>query len=74
MRVRLLNDGGFGNMDGVLFPTDVRGTHTSCIGNDGYCEVTGDELLKAGASYPAQWDRSYKYVFIVGTECEVLFE
>lgn len=69
MKIRLLNDGDYGDMDDVRFPVEVEGT---CARGKVYCEVKGVELLKAGASHVSRWDASYPYVFILGDECEVL--
>lgn len=72
MKVRLLNDGGYGDMDHVEFPVLVDGVFHGRFDNDGYCEVFGSELIKAGASPASNWDASYPYVFINVDECEVI--
>lgn len=72
MKVRLLNDGGYGDMCKVRFPVVVDGTFHKCADNNGYCEILGSELIAAGASPASKWDESYQYVFINGEECEVV--
>ena len=64
MKVRLLNSGGYAGMDNVKFPVVVDAD--GCSGN--MCEVSGGELINAGACAYA-WDESRLYTF-----CEDEFE
>lgn len=73
LKVRLLNDGGYGDMENVKFPVIVEGMY---LENDLY-GVSGSELLRVGAFKFNQegdelWDPDYRYNFKIGTECEVV--
>lgn len=78
MRVRLLNDGGFGDMDRVQFPVVVEACGFEPGGLDLYF-VKGSELIAVGASIdcedPYLSDREYPFASKgEDVECEVLSE
>ena len=75
LKIRLLNDGYFGNMENVKFPVIVEGVRLTGT----LYSVLGSELLRVGASKFNQegdefWDPDYKYYFKIGTECEIINE
>lgn len=71
LKVRLLNDGGYGDMENVKFPVIVDGADYHGVG----CNVLGANLVKVGASNEHDvWDIDYEYLFLYGTECEVIDE
>lgn len=68
MKIKLLNDGGYGDMENVKFPVEVE---AEPWGNDGF-DVDGAELLRVGAT-EAEWCAAEVYYFSASTgECEVL--
>lgn len=72
MLVKLLNDGGFGDMENVKFPVVVEGVDYEGHG----CTILGRELVRAGASNENYnvWDLDYSYYFNYGTACEAVNE
>lgn len=70
MKVRLLNDGGYGDMKTIKFPAIVEGDDYKGIG----CRVLGSELVRVGASTDEGLDLGWKYFFRYGIECEVINE
>lgn len=71
MLVKLLNDGGYGDMENVKFPVVVDGVDYKGQG----CDVLGSELIRVGVTVAEHgWDQDYCYYFYYGTECEVVNE
>lgn len=76
MKVRLLNDGGYGDMEMVEFPVVVE----VCGFEPGACDlylVKGSELIAVGASIDCDdpFDPEYDYAFASKgkcIECEVI--
>jgi hypothetical protein len=71
-KIRLLNDGGYGDMDDVKFPVEVEAK--------GYLSnftVSSDELYRVGAArgkFDITRDEPMpnKWIFMLGSECEVI--
>ena len=71
LKVKLLNDGGYGDMENVKFPVIVEGEDFEGQG----CDVLGSELIRIGAGNDNDvWDPDYRYHFYYGKECEVINE
>lgn len=69
LKVKLLNDGGYGDMENVKFPVIVEGEDFE---GEGFL-VSGSELIRVGASNDNDvWDPNYKYFFYNIRECEVI--
>lgn len=66
LKVKLLNDGGYGDMENVKFPVIVEGTMWSDRGID----VKVSELNKHGAEF-IDGDEEYYFSLLQG-ECEVI--
>lgn len=56
MRVKLLHDSQYGDMENVKFPIEVEATDWLGLGVD----VSGAELIGVGAD-PEQWDANRYY-------------
>lgn len=54
MRVLLLNDGTYGDMEAVKFPVEVEGRFVEGDRNHTLIEIHKDELLRVGAD-PVEW-------------------
>lgn len=68
-RVRLLNDGGYGDMDKVKFPVEVEAT----ISKSGLMTyVCYDELKRVGADDLFYCKESDGWPFEIGEDCEVI--
>lgn len=73
MRVKLLNDGGYGDMERVKFPVEVNGEFHP-MSND-LVQILGIDLLRVGAGgrvVDDGWDPEYLYNFFVGSEVELV--
>lgn len=68
LKVKLLNDGGYGDMENVKFPVIVEGE--DFVGQG--CNILGSELVRVGAD--GCWNLAHKYHFFYGSECEVINE
>lgn len=70
LKVKLLKDGGYGDMENVKFPVIVEGEDFEGQG----CDILGIELIRVGATYDNRevWDPNFKYHFYYGNECEVI--
>lgn len=69
LKVRLLNDGGYADMENVKFPVIAYGH----VYDDDFCVVFGNELVKAAWREKA-CVANFRYFFEHGTECEVINE
>lgn len=71
MKVKLLNDGGYGDMELVKFPVEVEGSLVpDCNGE--LVRISGSELIRVGASSSSDdWDPDFFYNFFVGSEAEL---
>ena len=71
LKVRLLNDGGYGDMENVKFPVIVEWLYS---GVD--IEISGSELIKVGANNDDEvWDDDYEYYFsLLSGEWEAINE
>ena len=67
-RIRLLNDGYYGDMENVKFPVEVEAVKN--VGGWGF-DVKASELYRVGANENT-FDRNHDWVFEVGAECEVV--
>lgn len=68
MKIKLLNDGGYGDMENVKFPVEVE---AKPWGDDGF-DVSGFELIRVGATQ-SKWDKNQTYYFSAFFgECEVV--
>lgn len=56
MKIKLLNDGGYDDMENVKFPVEVEAADWFGLG----FEVTGEELIRVGAS-AEYWGKSAVY-------------
>ncbi|MER5062797.1 hypothetical protein KDV25_06550 [Morganella morganii] len=74
MKVKLLNDGDYGDMENVSFPVIVSGRYYD-MGNE-LIMVTGSELIRLAGNHNKEdpFDPDYEYAFYVGIECEVINE
>lgn len=71
LKVKLLNDGGYGDMENVKFPVIVEGEDFEGQG----CDILGSELIRVGAIAKCRWNPDFfKYYFFYGDECEVIDE
>lgn len=69
LKIKLLNDGGYGDMENVNFPVIVEGEDFESQG----CDILGSELIRVGATVTDHgWDPDWKYHFYYGDECEVV--
>lgn len=69
MKIKLLNDGGYGDMEHVKFPVEVEAT--PCGDGFGF-DVPSSELVRVGAT-ELWWDRNQTYYFSSELgECEVV--
>lgn len=61
MRVLLLNNGGFPDLENVKFPVEVEAEPSGDTGVD----IKGSELLRVGATQTEEdpWDEDYDYYF-----------
>lgn len=75
MKVKLLNDGGYGFMGEVRFPVIVSGRYCNYDGNI-LIEVAGSELisLTGNSNKEDPFNPDCEYAFYVGIECEVINE
>lgn len=69
MKINLLKDGGYGDMENVKFPVEVEAKPS----NDGFgFDVPSAELVRVGAT-EVWWDRHQTYYFSAELgECEVV--
>ena len=68
MKIKLLNDGGYGDIENVKFPVEVEAEPWS---NDGF-DVLGAELIRVGAT-AVEWNACEVYYFSsFHGECEVV--
>lgn len=69
MKIKLLNDGGYRELNGVKFPVEVIGFMYEglehCVG------VDGDELLRIGGDDCLS---DCDLAFLIGEECEIVDE
>lgn len=56
MKIKLRNDGTYGDMGGVRFPVEVEGTNWFDCG----FEVSGAEILRVGGT-PGRWNKDEIY-------------
>lgn len=56
MKIKLLNDGGYGDMENVKFPVEVEGKDWHGLG----VHVSGAELIGVGAD-AEEWDSNVSY-------------
>lgn len=70
MKIKLLNDGGYEDMDNVKFPVTVDAKKNKNHGN--LYGVYGRDLISIGAK--KFFDKNYLYHFELGSECEVIEE
>lgn len=71
MRVKLLNDGGYGELSHLTFPVEVEGGYGR-YRNKRLVEVSANEIVRIGA---VGWEiEDGELPFFVGSECEVLSE
>lgn len=71
LKVKLLNDGGYGYMENVKFPVVVEGEDFEGQG----CDISGSELIRVGTNNEDDvLDPDYTYHFYYGKECEVIDE
>lgn len=56
MKIKLLNDSQYGDMEKVKFPVEVEATDWLGLGVD----IPGEELIGIGAN-PEQWDANAFY-------------
>lgn len=70
VKVRLLNDGGYGDMENVKFPVIVDGFHDNLYGS-AVINVHVSELNKCGAKLMVD---GFLYFSVVQGECEVINE
>lgn len=68
LKVKLLNDGGFSDMENVKFPVIVEGVDLEGQG----CGIKGSEIIRIGADNSKQWDDDSRYFFDYDGECEVV--
>lgn len=68
MKVRLLNDGGYGDMENVKFPVIVDGFYDDLYGG-AVIDVPVSELNKRGAKLMVD---GFLYFSVVQGECEVV--
>lgn len=68
LKVKLLNDGGYGGMENVKFPVIVDGIDIDGAG----CGIKGNEIIRIGADNGKQWDDDFRYFFDYDGECEVI--
>lgn len=69
MKIKLLNDGGYGDMDEVKFPVEVE---AACgLSSPGYVVISKEELYRVGAKARA-FDVISSYTFLVGEHVEVI--
>lgn len=66
MKVKLLNDGGYGDMVNVKFPVVVSAQMCA-----GFVTVTKEELYRVGAE-PEAFDVISRYAFLIGEHAEVV--
>lgn len=66
MKIKLLNDGDFGDMDGVKFPVVVEGVDWEGRGFD----VIGSEIIRVGGEV-GEWN-PHQYYFWSSREVEVI--
>lgn len=59
MRIRLLNDGGYGDMDDVEFPAEVSARECEV---SGLHEVSGAEIIRVGGT-ASKWDSGHYYAW-----------
>lgn len=67
MRVRLLNDGGYGDMENVKFPAEVEAEKTNCC-----FEVRASELYRIGATHGEFGEMDYYWRFLEGDDAETI--
>lgn len=73
MRLLLVNDGGYGDMQNVVFPAEVEADELGCC----KYSVKGAELIRIGATVNCEFpfDPDFGYVFVSYMDhCEVLPE
>lgn len=71
LKIKLLNDGGYGDMENVKFPVIVEAEDFEGKG----CDILGSELIRVGANNDNDvWDHDYPYHFHYGKDCEVIDE
>ncbi len=66
MRIKLLNDGGYGDMAAVSFPVEVDAVDWQGVGFD----VSGAEIIRVGGD-SLEWNSEHTY-FWPNEEVEVL--
>lgn len=69
MKVKLLNDGGYGDMADVNFPVEVEAAPG--MSSKGYVLITKEELYRVGAK-PGEFDALSRYAFLVERHVEVV--
>lgn len=67
MKVKLLNDGGYGDMENVRFPVEIDARPGA---NSGYVLITRDELYRVGAT-AEKFDVISRYAFLTGDHVEM---
>lgn len=66
MKIKLLNNGGYGDMEDVKFPVEVEGANWEDSGFD----VSGSEIIRVGGD-ARYWNANVHY-FWLNEEVEVL--
>lgn len=56
MKIKLLHDGGYGDMENVKFPVEVEGKDWGGMG----CDVTGAEIMRVGGNL-GEWEPNTLY-------------